>query len=279
MLENEVLSDENGRGLITGAQSVADLLVYAGGGSIPDNQQVLAVLLENLGEQKNLLLSSDNTAVIYFMVDAHTDKEMKKATQVVRSHVEQHSGVLDLRVNGDPAVTGEPVIITDIMDSVMSGMIRSTVITIFLCALVLVVLFRSPVYGVAGMVPLLFAMSWEFGAMRGLGWSLDVLSMGISALIIGLGIDYAVHIIHRFREEGRRDPELKLRRTLSSVGVPITVGAATTVGVFGVLSLSRMPAMARFGQLTAMVILFAYGVALVALPAILVLIERRIKRK
>lgn len=279
VLEQAILSDENGDGLITGTSSIADLVAYYAGGPIPENQEVVTEILDSIdSSQKAGLLSSDGTTVILVMVSASTDEQMKQATRVVRSHVKAYEGVLDVMINGDPAVTGEPPILSDIMDMVMSGLKSSTVITIILCLLVLIFLFRAPLLGVVSVTPLLIVLAWEFGVMWLLGWSLDVLSMGISALIIGLGIDYAVHTIHRFREERGRNPEAALKQTLSSVGVPITVGAATTVGVFGVLSLSRMPAMAHFGQLTAMVILFAYIVVLLALPAILVMIGKRLKR-
>lgn len=279
-VENEILSDPSGAGLITGALSIADLVAYHTDGTIPSDQQAVAATLENIeNSRKAMLLSADGTAVIHIMVDARTDEQMKQATRVVREHVGGYEGVLNMRVDGDPAVTGLPPILADIMDMVMRGMRNSTTITVILCFAVLILLFRSPILGAAAITPLLIVLTWEFGTMWALGWSLDVLSMGISALIIGLGIDYAVHLIHRFREEQRKDPEQMLRQTLSSVGVPITVGAATTIGVFAVLSLSRMPAMARFGQLTALVIGYSYVAVLLALPAMLVLVGRKIKRK
>jgi predicted RND superfamily exporter protein len=59
------------------------------------------------------------------------------------------------------------------------------------------------------------------------------------------------------------------------VGTALLAAAATTSGVFGVLALSRMPAMARFGALTALVIFFAFVSALVVLPSALVAVKRK----
>ncbi len=270
-LENSVLSDPRNSGLITHGWSIANLVMMAGGGRLPSSDAEVAALVSSMDPQTRAsLLSSDNVALIHFFVNTRSEQEMRRATEIVRDHVENYQGVLNLRVNGDPAVTGFPVILSDIMGSLWGSMMRSTLLTIVLCFMTLIVLFRSPLLGTGAMLPLLLALSWEFGTMRLLGWSLDVLTIGISALVIGLGIDYAVHITHRYLEERVRDPENALAESLSKIAPPIMIGFSTTAGVFAILSLSRMPAMARFGQLTALVVTYALLVALFVLPAFLV---------
>ena len=284
-LENSVLSDENNfeQNLITGSSSLADAVLLAAGGQIPMDESLITTIIENLDPaMKTRLLSDNHKVAIYFFVDAKTDKEMEQATKIVRSNVEGHAGgVLDFSINGEPAVGGEPVIISDILGNITPSMVSSTVLTIVLCLVVLVLLFRSPVLGLIALLPLLLTLSWEFGTLRVLGWPLDVLTMGISALIIGLGVDYAVHVIHRFMEEKRKyGPQLQraIRATSMSVGTAMLTATATTVGVFAVLSLSGMPAMGRFGTLTALVIFYAFVAALVILPSVLV-IQALWKRK
>lgn len=261
-LENSVLSDENnpGQTLITGSLSLARVV------QSPDN-------IENLDPAvRARLLSASNKAAIYFFVNARTDKETEQATKIVRSNVERHTGgALDLSLNGAPAVSGEPVILSDVLGSITPSMLSSTALTVLLCLIVLVLLFRSLVIGFIALLPLLLTLSWEFATLRALGWSLDVLTMGISALIIGLGVDYSVHVTYRFREEREKlGPQQAIRVTIMSTGTAMLAAAATTIGVFAVLSLSGMPALARFGSLTALVILYGIVAAGVILPSILV---------
>lgn len=273
-LENSILSDEASAGLITGSVSIADVIVQNAGG-IPQDQISVDLVLKSIDRrQRTSLLASDNTAAIYFYTSAQTDTEMKKAVEIIETHLENYLGELGLMADGGYAISGTPVLLSNIMEKVVGSMISSTVLALALCLVVLAVLFRSPAYSAIALLPIVFALGWEFGAMRGLGWPLDVLSMGISSLVIGLGVDYAVHFIERFREERSRDPKTALHRALAGVGVPITVGATTTIGVFGILSLSRMPAMARFGQLTGMIITFAYVVVLLIMPAVLVAVRK-----
>lgn len=271
MLENSVLHDkENPENLIRGAWSLADAVSLAGGGQIPADGEIVAEIIQQLEPAAKLL--SGGTAVIYFFVNARTDEEGRLATEIIRRNVGEFKGkALDLTIDGEPAVGGEPVVITDILSSITPTLFNSTVVTIILCFLVLAILFRSLTTGLIALLPLLLTINWEFGTLRILGWPLDVLTMGISALIIGLGVDYSVHVIHRFREERERHgAQLAVRSTIMNIGTAMLTAATTTIGVFAVLSLSGMPAMGRFGVLTALVISYGIISALMILPSILV---------
>ncbi|MDI6883527.1 MAG: hydrophobe/amphiphile efflux-3 (HAE3) family transporter [Hadesarchaea archaeon] len=277
-LENAVLAD--GDNLITGSMSLASIISQTAGG-IPPSEDAINAIIENenlLDPDQRSRVLSDNVAVIYFYVNAKTDQEMAGATRIIREHVRENlQNSIDLSIDGEPAVGGEPVIISEIVGTISSSMVRTTLLALLLCLAVLAVVFRSPVLGAVALLPMVLTIGWEFGTLRALGWSMDVLVMGISALIIGIGIDYAIHIIHRFREEQRkRRPELQraIRTTVMQVGTALLAAAATTIGVFGVLALSGMPAIMRFGTLTALVIFFAFVSALVILPSVLVMRER-----
>ncbi len=276
-LREAVLKDQRNasRGLIKSSWSLADAVILAAGGQMPANDAEVSAVIQRLDPATRERLLSDGLAVMYFFVSARTDEEGKLTTEIVRSNVEAHVGqALDLTIDGEPAVGGEPVVLSDILDSIGPTLYRSTALAILLCFAVLAIFFRSLTTGLIALMPLVLAMSWEFGTLRLLGWPLDVLTMGISALIIGLGVDYTVHMIFRFEEErGEAEPWQAAAKAVAGVGTAILAAAATTIGVFAVLSLSGMPAMRRFGILTALVISYGLVVALVILPTILVLRE------
>ncbi len=271
-LENSVLS--KGDNLIRDSMSLATI-VYQIAGGIPPSKDAVETVIKNLDSTQLKKLLSDDKAAIYFYVNARTDRDMAEATRIIRDHVKENMGnSLDLSIDGEPAVGGEPVIISDIVGGISSNMIRTTILAFLLCLIVLIVVFRSPILGGIALLPMLLTVGWEFGTLRALGWSLDVLTMGISALIIGIGIDYAIHVIHRFREERRRrklELQRAIRTTVMRVGTALLAAAATTIGVFGVLALSAMPAIMKFGTLTAIVIFYAFVAALVILPSVLVI--------
>ncbi len=271
-LENSVLSE--GDNLITDSMSLANIVSQITGG-IPSSKDEVEAVINNIDPTQLKKLSSGDTAAIYFYVNSKTDQDMTEATRIIRGHVKENmNNYLNLNIDGEPAVGGEPVIISDIVNGISSNMIRTTILAFLLCLIVLIIVFRSPILGGIALLPMLLTVSWEFGTLRALGWSLDVLTMSISALIIGIGIDYAIHVIHRFREErGQHKLELQsaIRTTMMKVGTALLAAAATTIGVFGVLALSTMPAIMKFGTLTAIVIFYAFVAALVILPSILVI--------
>jgi len=285
LFENAVLSDVNNsqHQLITSSLSLADLVfaraIAAGENVLSLTESKILAIVENLRTSpatqtymSMLLLGDNSKATIIFNVNATTDKDMEQATKIVRAHVPSPSASLSLTTNGDPAVGGEPAIMADILGSITSGMIKTTLAAMVLCLIVLIIIFKSPVMGAMCILPVALVLALELGTLRLLGWSLDVFTMGISALIIGSGIDYSIQMVYRFREEWKtrgRPPQEAIRTTVMNTGTAILAAMATTVGVFIVLALSRMPALGRFGGLTAIVITYALLAALFVLPCII----------
>jgi hydrophobe/amphiphile efflux-3 (HAE3) family protein len=292
LFENAVLSDVNNpqHQLITSSLSLADLVFARAGENVLSlaESKILAIV-ENLRTSPDtqtymsmLLLEDNSKAVIFFNVNATTDKDMEQATKIVRAHVPSYtSASLDLTTNGDPAVGGEPAIMADILGSITSGMLKTTLVAMVLCLVVLIIIFKSPVMGAMCILPVALVLALELGTLRLLGWSLDVFAMGISALIVGSGIDYSIQMVYRFREEWKtrgRPAQEAIRTTVMNTGSAILAAMATTVGVFIVLALSRMPALGRFGGLTAIVIIYALLAALFVLPCIIMFYALRKKR-
>lgn len=280
-LENSVLSDESNpqSGFIVSSTGLAEMILFATHGVMPQTENEVLAALGNLRgtyptQMQGLLTEDNKTTVILFSVIAKTDKDMRDAARIVRNHVEEFmGGALDLTVDGAPAVSGEPVIFSDIMGNLVPSMIKTTIFAILLVLIVLVVIFRSLLMGVIALMPMVLILGWELGTLRILGWPLDVMTISISAMLIGIGIDLSIHMTYRFREEWKehkRPPQGSIRTTVMNVGTALLAAAGTTMGVFAVLSLARAPMLGRFGSLTALVIFYALIAALFILPSILV---------
>jgi hypothetical protein len=294
MFENAVLSNENNPNhqYITGSLSLADLILSRtmGRSILTFTEAEIAAIVDNLRstpstqKQIGMLLTDENyEAAIIFYTSAKTDQEMRQATEIIRSSVPAFtSGALDLTTNGAPAVGGQPAIIADIMGGILSGMINTTIVALVLCFIALILIFRSPLMGALAILPVTLVVIWELGTLRLLGWSLDVLTMAISALVIGAGIDYSIQMVYRFREEWKthgKSPEEAIRNTVMNTGTSLLAAMGTTVGVFAVLVLSRMPVLSRFGGLTAVVVSYALIAALFVLPSFIMIYALRKKGK
>jgi predicted RND superfamily exporter protein len=95
------------------------------------------------------------------------------------------------------------------------------------------------------------------------------------AITIGLGVDYSVHVTHRFADEfEENDLETALDRTVRGTGGALFGSMLTTTFGIGVLGLAVFPAIGQFGILTAMSIGYAFLASLLVIPSALVVWDR-----
>ena len=98
----------------------------------------------------------------------------------------------------------------------------------------------------------------------------------ISALAVGIGIPYMIHITHRFLEDRARSSSVEeaIELTLGNTGAALAGSALTTVAGFGILVTSTTIPFRQFGFVTAYTILLAMLAAVLVLPSMLVLWDR-----
>lgn len=114
------------------------------------------------------------------------------------------------------------------------NIVQIVVVVFFASSLV----FRSAVAGVLVLLPLLIAVAVNFGVLGWLGIPLNIPTSLISAMAVGIGADYAIYLISRYREERRKDASRALENTLQSAGKAcLYVATAVALG-YGVLALS-----------------------------------------
>lgn len=137
---------------------------------------------------------------------------------------------------------------------------------IVLVALLLAWDFRSLRDAVGALIPVLVGLVWMLGAMGWLGVQLNFLNTFVTTMILGIGVDYGLHMVHRLRETADHSPILR-REGLESTARAVAVAALSTVCGFGSLALSSYPGL----QSTGLVAIFgAVATALVSvtfLPA------------
>ena len=94
-------------------------------------------------------------------------------------------------------------------------------------------------------------------------------------MIVGIGIDDGVHIMHRWKHEGRG----KIRNVYSSTGKAILLTSLTTMFAFGSLIFSAFPAFGQFGAALFLGVAACFLTSILILPGIIAVVERREKRK
>tara|TARA_B100001250_G_scaffold241848_1_gene207803 strand:- start:1191 stop:4058 length:2868 start_codon:yes stop_codon:yes gene_type:complete len=175
------------------------------------------------------------------------------------------------------STTGGHVLTSVTVNEIQKTQITSTLIAILFAAIILVVLYRSIDLGIIAVFPTILASIWIMATMTLLGITLNVLTVMVTALTIGLGIDYAIHIVERYREEIEHKTESQaIETTIIRTGSALLISGLTTVSGFAVLFLSPMPLVRNFGIITAATIIYSMFIAIFVLPS-LIWISNRIK--
>ncbi len=168
------------------------------------------------------------------------------------------------------AVTGNVILTVTTMDSLQESQIRTTAVSIVFALIILIIIYRNPTLGFIAIIPVLISSVWILGTMYFLGISINVFTVSITALTIGLGLDYAIHIIERFREEIKKnDAEAAIQRTIHYTGAALFISALTTVCGFIILIISPIPPIQHFGIITGMTIIYSSILATVVIPILL----------
>lgn len=164
---------------------------------------------------------------------------------------------------------------TRIQSSMFTSIARSQLTSLFTsigaAGIIVVTLMASVIAGLVSLAPLLFTVVVSFGVMAYAGMSLDIATLMISSITIGIGIDYGIHYIERVREEATRSESrsVALVRAAQTAGRGILYNALALAGGFSILLLSAFRGMRNFGLLITMTMLISAAGALVVIPAIL----------
>jgi len=166
------------------------------------------------------------------------------------------------------------------MDYVVDAQVTSFSLAYLLVFVLLGILFRSVVVAAIAMLPNLLPIFLTLGLMGIAGVRLDIATVTIAAVVIGIVVDDTIHFLHRFRHElteSGGDYEEAGRRTLATAG-PALVGTSLILACgFAVMALASVKSIMFFGLLSAVAMLGALVADLLVLPALLVTVKPRLR--
>lgn len=159
---------------------------------------------------------------------------------------------------------------------------RDQINTLRFCTPVLIIMnwfmFGSLLYGVLSIVPVLFAVLAAYGGMGHVGMPADVATVMLGGMTLGIGVDFAIHYLHRYRHLAKQsgaDHQGVLNDTALSAGRALFVNAMVLVGGFLVMLGSRFYPQMKLGVMVALTMLVCYASTMYLFPAILTLQHRQ----
>ena len=173
-------------------------------------------------------------------------------------------------------LTGIPVLENDEMRRSQSDMIRASVLSFVFVGFLLLVGFRGWKHPLLAMVMLAVGMCWTFGFTTLSIGHLNILSVSFAAILIGLGIDFAIHYLARYLELRHHGVDLgpALSSSSASVGVGIVTAAVTTSLAFYCASFTEFLGVAELGLIAGSGVLICAAATFLVLPALVTVADR-----
>jgi len=166
-----------------------------------------------------------------------------------------------------------------LFNNLLQSLFKSQILTLGLVMIgifaMFCVLFRNIKLSLIGVVPNFIAAFFILGIIGMLGIPLDMMTITIAAITIGIAVDNSIHYIYRFKEEfnNLKDYKETLKICHSSVGVAILNTSITIVFGFSILVLSKFIPTIYFGVFTGLAMLLAMISVLTLLPSLILLIK------
>ncbi|MCX7025286.1 MAG: MMPL family transporter [Spirochaetes bacterium] len=171
-------------------------------------------------------------------------------------------------------ITGLSSLTTAVLGLLVDTQIKSIATSFIICFFVMFLLSRSFVEALYSVIPLGIALVSNFGLMGYLGIAIDISTATIASIAIGIGIDYTIHFMERYKhaakEYGRKEA---VAVTLETTGQGIIFNALAVAAGFCALVFSRSTGNVNMGLLMAFIMVLSSLAAITTLPALLVIFE------
>ena len=167
------------------------------------------------------------------------------------------------------------VLYNNMLQSLFKSQILTLGVVIVLFLIMFIFLFRSIIIALIAIFPNVLSIGVVLGFMGWMGIPLDMMTITIAAISVGIAVDNTIHYIHRFRFEFAKDRNYlaAMHRSHESIGYAMYYTSITIIIGFSILVLSKFIPSIYFGLLTGLAMLIALVAALTLLPQLLIVLK------
>lgn len=218
-------------------------------------------------------LSEDGNQIRFSTRIYESDPNLKRDALLkkIRLHLTSEMGLEDEQVH----LTNMLVLYNNLLQSLFKSQILTIGIVFVAILFMFVISFRNLKMAGLAIIPNIFAASTVLGLMGWLHIPLDIMTITIAAICIGIGVDNAIHYVHRFTEEFKTDNDYwaSVKRSHNSIGRAMYYTTITITLGFSILVFSNFIPNIYFGLLTGFAMLVALLSNLTLLPLLIVRIR------
>lgn len=260
---------------INATMSVAKLIseinfAITGSREIPDSKEKIEQLwfLIDGNETLNRLVNEDLSQGIIISKFKSPENEAKiEFSKKMRVFIKENE-TSNIKMD----ITGMPFVDVTMDKSLIKSQLGSIIIAIFFVIIIVGIILRSLKGGVFTAIPIIAAIVILFGLMGLTGISLNIATVLVASVALGIGIDYSIHIYSHFIHSYKKNQEVKkaIQESILVSGNAIIINVISVSAGFLVLIFSEMVPLQYFGILIAISMLSSSIGALTLLPAILI---------
>ena len=218
-------------------------------------------------------LTEDNNSIKYLKIRIDVIAETSEQTSVLAVEFEKQAEWIEDSgyIDADAHIGGDVMMIHSIFSGLVVSQVESTGWSLLVSILVLFVLTRRLGQSLVVILPVGISGSWVVGSMAILGLNWNVLTIMITALTVGLGIDYSIHVWRSFESNRKSGYGVweSMKMMYQTTGTALIMSAGTTICGFLVLKLSPIPVIQDFGIVSSISVAFSLILALFVLPGLL----------
>ena len=209
-----------------------------------------------------------------FLSGTRTEDDVSKVRNEITKLVNRYNFEEDGVTVG---ITGSPFSRSDQLNATTDSMRRSIPYAFIASFSIILFTLRSFRYAILTVIPIALVVVWLYGIMYLFDFSLNYVTATIGAISLGVGVDFAIHMTMRFREELSKQPSKydALSNSISGTGVALLGSAISSVIGFAIMGFAPMPLFSTFGILTAIMICLALLSSLLTLPSLLYLFSKK----
>ena len=247
------------------------------GTNILDKNLYQAILNNNdllLQKQIKNYVNDDKT-ITFIIINTDVsanDPRMNSLATKIKSLVESSGHPPGVQIS----LTGTPIIQQKLGQLIAKDRLVTQRISTILVFLITMILFGTFTSAIVPIIVVTISVNWLYGIMGYTNLPISTLAGGVAAMVIGIGIDYAIHLMNRFKNERKSGKTVKkaIEIAVQNTGTALTGAAIATILAFLAFLLGSMPEMNRFGLLMSIGVGASFLLSLFGLPALLVIEEK-----
>ena len=267
ILSDSIVSENN----VKTVNSLPYALKLANDGEIPESCEHISAIIENSAQVRGFVNSeySSTLVLIPVAINGNVDVQNELEREITKN-IEDCPKPIGIKTS----LTGMPSVMNYIMMLLAGDLIYTIAFSMIFVFIILWYLLKHPITAFLSLIPVFLGVIWISGTMGYLGIKLSTITVGLGAMLVGMGIDYGIHVTHRFFELVKRGEDFALQDSVVSIGMALVASVATTMAGFGAMMGGSSPVLKDMGFLLTIGIFYAFIVTMVVLPPLLA-IERK----